>query len=73
MHAMLGRGTDVNDPPTLAHKRTALHWVAFNVKAEVVDILVKAGASVQALGKGYESPLHVAADREAAFELRARY
>ncbi|CAN0443807.1 unnamed protein product, partial [Ectocarpus sp. 12 AP-2014] len=73
LRAMLKRGTDVNvsDPPTSAHSRTALHWAAFSDKAEIVDILVEAGASLQALGKGHESPLHVSAERSAATAARA--
>ncbi|CAM9800888.1 unnamed protein product [Ectocarpus fasciculatus] len=65
MCVMLERGEDVNvsDPPTSAHCRTALHWAAFSNNEVVIELLVEAGASVQAVGKGHESPLHVSAER----------
>lgn len=71
--AMLDRGEDVNvsDPPTSAHHRTALHWAAFSNNEAVIELLVEAGASVQAVGKGGESPLHVSVERRALQAARA--
>ncbi|CAN0434279.1 unnamed protein product, partial [Ectocarpus fasciculatus] len=70
---MLDRGEDgnVSDPPTSAHRRTALHWATFTNKADVVGVLVKAGACLQAVGEGHESPLHVSAERNALEAARA--
>ena len=48
------------DAVFLPQKWTPLHLAAFNGRYECVDVLVKAGANVQAAGSKFETPLYAA-------------
>src|SRR5215218_3932118 len=55
IRTLLGTGVDVN--ATQVDGTTALHWAAYNDDAETVALLVKAGASVNALNRYGVPPL----------------
>lgn len=63
MRMLLAHGADVNFAPASGpgRGRTALHGAVESNNVGVIDVLVEAGADVQAGGETYYSPLHIAA------------
>ena len=62
--ALIEHGADVNaanDNYGNGHGRTALHYAAEKNNIEVIDVLVDAGANIEARTHGGASPLHSAA------------
>lgn len=62
LHSLLSSGSVSVDAPDVVG-RTALHYAATEGQAEVVEVLVRAGGSVNAANHYGGSPLHSAALR----------
>jgi len=60
VRALLADGADVNVPRR--DGMTGLHWAALNGNAEIAELLVRAGADLEAATRlGAHRPLHIAA------------
>jgi ankyrin repeat protein len=58
VHALLQQHTDVNTPQ--ADGTTALHWAVYRDDVEMADLLIQAGAKVQAANREGATPLFLA-------------
>ncbi len=62
VHALLAAGASPNPPLYDSHRyATPLHAAAYNGYAGILGALIRAGAELEALGKGRRTPLHCAA------------
>jgi ankyrin repeat protein len=69
VRALLARGADVNVPQ--GDGMSALHWAAFHGGAELADLLIRAGARLEAVTRnGSYTPLHLASRGGHAAALR---
>jgi ankyrin repeat protein len=70
VRALLAQGADVTFPA--GDGMTALHWAARNGNQQMAEVLIRAGASVEATTRiGAHTPLHVAASAGRAAVVRA--
>ena len=69
VRALLAQGADVNAPQ--GDGMTALHWAAFRGDTTLTDVLIKAGAKLEATTRnGAYTPLHLASKEGHALTVR---